>query len=132
MSDRKLTISVIAKRAGVGVETVRYYQRIGLIPEPDKPTSGYRVYSEEAIARLSFIQRAKQLGFTLSEISSLLGLGDGKCVETKELASKKLENIKLKIKDLRSMAHVLEQLIKSCENNPSHQGCPIIRKISGK
>ena len=132
MSDRKLTISFVAKRAGVGVETVRYYQRIGLIEEPDKPISGYRVYPEEAIARLSFIQSAKQLGFTLSEISSLLGLGDGKCVETKKLASKKLESINLKIEDLRSMACVLEQLIESCEDNPSHQGCPIIRTISGR
>jgi MerR family mercuric resistance operon transcriptional regulator len=131
MPDRKLTISVVAKRASVGVETIRYYQRIGLIEEPDKPISGYRIYSEEAIARLSFIQRAKQLGFTLSEISSLLGLGDGKCEETKELANKKLESINLKIKDLRSMAHVLEQLIESCADNPAHQGCPIIRTISG-
>lgn len=131
MPDRKLTISVVASRAGVGVETIRYYQRIGLIEEPEKPISGYRIYPEEAIAQLFFIQRAKQLGFTLSEISSLLGLSDGNCTETKELASKKLESINLKIKDLRSMACVLEQLIESCEDNPSHQGCPIIKTISG-
>ena len=69
-----LTISVAAKKAGIGVETIRYYQRIGLVDEPEKPTSGYRVYSEEVIARLRFIQRAKELGFSLSEISILLEL----------------------------------------------------------
>jgi len=130
MPDRKLTISVVAKKAGVGVETVRYYQRIGLIQEPEKPITGYRIYPEEAITRLCFIQRAKQLGFTLSETSSLLGLGDGKCVETKELAHKKLESIKSKIKDLSSMAHALERLIESCEDNSEHKGCPIIKTIS--
>jgi len=132
MSNRKLTISVVANKVGVGVETVRYYQRIGLIQEPEKPISGYRIYPEETITRLSFILRAKQLGFTLLEISSLLELGDGKCVETKELAKKKLQSINLKISDLSSMASTLEQLIQSCDDNPLHQGCPIIKTISGE
>ena len=70
MSEKPLTINVTAKKAGVGVETIRYYQRIGLINKPEKPLSGYRVYSEETVSRLCFIQRAKELGFSLAEIRS--------------------------------------------------------------
>ncbi|MBL1293082.1 MAG: MerR family transcriptional regulator [Thiotrichales bacterium] len=130
MSDKKLTISVVAKNAGTGIETLRYYQRIGLIEEPRKPNSGYRVYPKETISRLKFIQRAKELGFSLSEISTLLVLGDGRCVETKEIASHKLTIIKNKISDLQAIESTLEELINSCERNPSHQGCPIITAIS--
>ncbi len=86
MPEKPLTINVTAKKAGIGVETIRYYQRIGLINKPEKPLSGYRVYSEETVSRLRFIQRAKELGFSLAEISNLLALGDGRCKETKELA----------------------------------------------
>jgi len=132
MSERKLTISVVAKKAGVGIETVRYYQRIGLIETPEKPISGYRIYPQCTVSRLCFIQRSKELGFTLSEISSLLLLGDGKCEETKKLACKKLETINRKLKNLQSMACTLEQLIEACEDNPSHQGCPIIKTMTGK
>ena len=87
MSEKPLTINVTAKKAGIGVETIRYYQRIGLINEPEKPLSGYRVYPEETVSRLRFILRAKELGFSLAEISNLLALGDGRCMETKELAA---------------------------------------------
>jgi MerR family mercuric resistance operon transcriptional regulator len=130
MSDRPLTINVTAKKAGVGIETIRYYQRIGLIDQPEKPLSGYRVYSEDTISRLRFIQRAKELGFSLAEISRLLALGDGSCLETKELAAHKLEIIKSKLQDLQSMASTLEKLIQSCESNPDYQGCPIITAIA--
>jgi MerR family mercuric resistance operon transcriptional regulator len=130
MSERPLTINVTAKKAGIGIETIRYYQRIGLIDKPEKPLSGYRVYSEDTISRLHFIQRAKELGFSLDEISRLLALGDGSCIATKELASHKLEIIKSKLQDLQSMASTLEQLIQSCESNPDYQGCPIITAIA--
>jgi Hg(II)-responsive transcriptional regulator len=125
-----LTISLAAKKAGIGVETIRYYQRIGLIEEPPKPLSGYRVYPEDTVARLRFIQRAKELGFSLSEISSLLTLGSGNCKETQELAAYKLNVIKRKIEDLQSLASTLEELIRSCEDNPSQQKCPLIEAIS--
>ena len=129
MQKKILTISVAAKKAGIGVETIRYYQRIGLVDEPEKPSSGYRVYSEEVIARLRFIQRAKELGFSLSEISTLLELGDGACPQTKELASLKLNMIKDKISDLQAIADTLESLIQSCEGNQNHHNCPIINTI---
>lgn len=129
MSEKPLTINVIAKKAGIGIETIRYYQRIGLIDEPEKPKSGYRIYSEESVSRLVFIQRAKELGFTLAEISNLLALGDGRCSETKELAVHKLEIINSKLHDLQAIACTLEKLIQSCESNLNHQGCPIITAI---
>lgn len=129
MSGKTFTISVVAKNAGIGVETIRYYQRIGLLKEPEKPVSGYRVYSEDAVSRLRFIQRAKELGFSLSEIAALLELGDGKCMETRELASNKLKIIKNKLIDLQSIASTLENLIQCCEDNQPNHGCPIINAI---
>lgn len=129
MHAKPLTISVIAKKANVGVETVRYYQRIGLIEQPEKPVTGYRIYSNEAVSRLRFIQRAKQLGFSLSEISSLLALGDGHCKEAKQLAADKIEMIKNKMNDLQSIKSALEKLVECCDEN-LQQDCPIIHAIS--
>jgi Hg(II)-responsive transcriptional regulator len=128
-SPKPATIKTVAQKAGIGIETIRYYQRIGLIEKPEKPLSGYRVYSEETITRLLFIQRAKELGFSLAEISNLLDLGDGSCQETKELAAHKLEIINSKLHDLQAIACTLEKLIQSCESNSPHQGCPIITAI---
>jgi MerR family mercuric resistance operon transcriptional regulator len=132
MSKKPTTIKTVAKKVGIGIETIRYYQRIGLIEQPEKPLSGYRVYSEDTIARLLFIQRAKELGFSLAEISNLLVLGDGRCAETRELAAHKLEIIKSKLHDLQTIASTLEKLIQSCESNSVHQNCPIITAITKK
>lgn len=132
MSKKPLTINVVAKKSGVGIETIRYYQRIGLIEQPEKPLSGYRIYSEGIVTRLLFIQRAKELGFSLADCASLLALGNGRCAETKELAAHKLEVIKSKLHDLQAIASTLEKLIQSCESNSTHQGCPIITVISKK
>lgn len=126
----KLTISTAAKRSGVGVETIRYYQRIGLILEPVKPASGYRTYTDQDVQQIQFIQRAKKLGFSLDEIKTLLSLGEGSCDQTKQLASSKLDDVKGKIKDLRAIASTLETLISSCEDNSSNSSCPIIDAIS--
>jgi len=126
----KLTISTVAQKAGVGVETIRYYQRIGLILEPAKPASGYRTYAAQDVQQIQFIQRAKKLGFSLVEIKILLSLGEGSCDQTKQLASSKLDDVKGKIKDLRAIAHTLETLINSCEDNSSNTSCPIIEAIS--
>ncbi|MDP2903397.1 MAG: MerR family DNA-binding protein [Methylovulum sp.] len=129
MSEKPLTISVTAQKAGIGIETIRYYQRIGLIDEPEKPLSGYRVYSENLIARLLFIQRAKELGFSLSEISTLLALGDGNCAEIKELATHKLAIVNNKLHDLQAIANTLENLIQSCESTSNRQECPVITAL---
>lgn len=126
----KLTISTVAKQAGVSVETIRYYQRIGLILEPSKPDSGYRTYTDQDVQQLQFIQRAKKLGFSLVEIRTLLSLGEANCDQTKQLASSKLVDVKDKIKDLCSIANTLEALINSCEDNSLKSSCPIIDAIS--
>ena len=126
----RLTISTAAKQAGVGVETIRYYQRIGLIQEPVKPVSGYRSYTNKDLQQLRFIQRAKLLGFSLSEIKTLLSLGEENCDQTKQLASSKLIDVKGKIKDLTAIADTLEKLVGSCESNGSSTACPIIEAIS--
>lgn len=126
----KFTISAAAKNTGVSVETIRYYQRIGLIKEPEKPKTGYRSYDNEALQQLKFIKRAKQLGFSLAEIKTLLSLGDGSCDKTLQLASNKLDDVKGKIRDLIAIAETLEGLVESCENNKGHSACPIIEAIS--
>jgi MerR family mercuric resistance operon transcriptional regulator len=132
MHAKSLTISRVAELAGVGVETIRYYQRIGLIIEPAKPANGYRVYDQGIIARLKFIQRAKELGFSLAEIQELLSLDASACGQTQALAQRKLALIQTKISDLQAMAGVLDDLLKACRDNQEHAGCPIIETLSQK
>ena len=104
-----LTISKVAKLAGIGVETVRYYQRIGLIDEPPKPPQGYREYPRATISRLNFIHRAKRLGFTLAEISDLLQLTDAECATTQQIAEHKINLIK-------HMSNKFKRITDSCRN----------------
>lgn len=125
-----MTIGQVARQAGVTVETVRFYQRQRLIAEPKKPLSGYRLYGKDTIARLRFIKRAQELGFTLKEISNLLLLGDGHCADTKGLAAKKLATVKAKIADLQAMRKVLEELIRKCETNPDQKSCPLVTSLA--
>lgn len=127
---RDLTIGQLAKAAGVGVETIRYYQREGLIHEPAKPVSGYRRYAPDVQARLHFIQRAKTLGFTLAEIRSLLSLGDGCCGETQTLAERKLALVREKQRDLAVMAAALEEALAQCQVNPNDATCPLVQALS--
>lgn len=130
MSSTRATISVAAQQAGVGIETIRYYQRRELIDEPPKPQAGYRVYSPSTIAKIRFIKRAQELGFTLKEIKVMLDLSDEQCAETRELAEMKLELVSSKIKDLRAIEGTLKDLIKHCDQREPDQACPIIYSIS--
>lgn len=130
MRQKKLTISVLAREADVGVETVRYYQRIGLITQPEKPISGYRVYPQASLDNLRFIGQAKQLGFSLTDIASLLQLGEQQCAQTKQLAVSKVNIINNKIKDLKSMSSALQLLIERCPSSEAAQQCPIISSLS--
>ena len=124
-----LAIGRLARTAGVHVETVRYYQRRGLLPLPPKPQGGTRVYPPETLARLRFIKRAQELGFTLREITDLLRLGDGECRQTRALAEGKRADIAARIKDLRAMQRTLQRLIRACRDNP-RSACPIIASLS--
>ncbi len=130
MKKSSTTISKAAERAGVGVETIRYYQRIGLIEEPAKPVQGYRVYPEQTIAQIHFIKRAQALGFTLKEIMVLMALGEKQCLETRELAGIKIELVQNKIRDLQSIEHNLRDLIQHCQTRKDDEVCPIIFSIS--
>jgi MerR family mercuric resistance operon transcriptional regulator len=129
---KKLTISTIAKEIGISVETIRYYERIGLISQPEKPDSGYRIYNDEILKKLYFIKRAKMLGFSLNEISDILVIGNKGCKETKEIALLKFQNIRNKINDLELISKTLEELIEACDSNSEYKGCPIFSAISKK
>lgn len=125
-----MTISSVARAADVNIETIRYYQRRGLLKEPPKPAHGYRQYQQDAVNRVRFIKRAQELGFTLSEIKTLLSLGDGHCRETHDLAKHKLALIQGRIRDLEAMGAVLNKLVRACETHGDSPGCPIIESLT--
>jgi MerR family mercuric resistance operon transcriptional regulator len=127
-----LTIGKLATAAGVHVETIRYYQRCGLLAEPPKPLGGQRHYPAAAVERLQFIKRAQALGFTLAEISDLLSLdGTSDCQQASALARHKLALVRQKMADLAAIRCVLESLISQCEQNPGQQHCPVIAEMAG-
>ena len=125
-----LTIGGLPDEAGVNVETIRYYQRRGLMPEPDKPAHGYRRYDATTVKRVRFIKRAQALGFTLEEIGGLLELDEAHaCAETRELASHKLEAIETKLADLAAMRRALMTLLRQCDAGAMKGNCPIIHAL---
>lgn len=128
--ERDLTIGKVASAAGVNVETVRYYQRSGLVPEPPRPPGGVRRYSKETVGRLRFIKRAQELGFTLAEIRRLLTLGDAQsCGKARALAAEKLLLVRSRLADLERMRSVLETLIEHCDAARGKVACPIIQSL---
>ncbi len=128
----ELTIGRLARTAEVNVETIRYYQRRGLLDQPPKPPSGWRRYTGAALRRVRFIKRAQQLGFTLEEIKGLLRLDDGQsCRETRVLAEHKLAAIEQRLADLTRMRRVLAGLIAGCTEGRRPRSCPIIATLSG-
>jgi Hg(II)-responsive transcriptional regulator len=130
---RPLTIGEVARRAGVGVETVRFYQRRGLLEEPARDGPGaYRHYGEDAVARLRFIRRAKELGFTLKEIGELLALraepGAG-AADVKRRAEAKVADIEGRVRDLLRMQETLLRLAESCPGHGPLDDCPILAAL---
>ena len=126
----KLTIGKLAKQSGVTIETIRYYQRKGLLTEPEKPASGYREYPVDTIARIHFIKRAQQSGFNLKEVSELLTLDSGHCADVRKIAEHKLQQIDEQIKNLMALRHVLDSLVKGCQADPSAEHCSLIDALS--
>ena len=119
----------LAREAGVNVETIRFYERKGLLPEPPRRSSGYREYPIAAVRRIRFIQRAKGLGFTLREIKGLLELRvdpDTTCNEVRERATEKIADVKRKIADLRKIEKALCKLTDSCSGSGPKGDCPIL------
>ena len=128
----ELTIGQVAAQAGIHKETIRYYQALGLVAEPPRPARSVRRYGAETVARLRFIKRAQELGFTLQEVGKLLLLDDGQsCAATRTLAEQKLSVIRERIVDLNRMRRLLEGLIDECERGGRPRACPIIRTLSG-
>ncbi len=131
---KALSTGELARQAGVGIETVRFYERQGLLAEPARRESGYRQYDDEAVAVIRFIRRAKELGFTLKEIKSLLALRNDSAAtraDIRKQAREKLVNIEAKIADLTRMRAALSRLVMKCHGSGSKIGCPILEALQG-
>ena len=129
----KFTIGRVAEAAGVGVETIRFYERRGLIAQPTPVKTSFREYPESAANRIRFIKRAQELGFTLSEVAELLSLSEKSGAtrkSVKELAAKKLLLIREKLEDLRHMEVTLSKLVEDCSGKGPLEGCPIIEAVT--
>lgn len=127
-----LTIGKLAQAAGIGVETIRFYEREGLLAQPPRGF-GFRHYPPEAVARLRFIQRAKQLGFSLKEIHELLGLRISDsitCADVRERAATKIADIEERVRDLQKMRRALVSLAESCQGRGPLSECPILDHLT--
>ena len=130
-----LTIGQLAKKANVNVQTVRFYERRGLMPEPPRRQSGYRQYSSDDLARIQFIKHAQEVGFTLKEISELLSLRvdpDTSCGEVKKRAMDKISEIEEKIRALQKMKKALSRLATTCRGEGPTSECPILEELQAE
>ena len=128
----KLSIGQVAKKLGIGIETIRFYERKGLIEEPPRKESGYRQYDETAVAKLAFIQQAKTLGFSLNEIGDLLSLREKPGTtsrEIKHMAEARLRDIENKINMLKRMRQSLKKLVEKCPGEGPLSHCPILEAM---
>jgi MerR family mercuric resistance operon transcriptional regulator len=122
-----MTIGVLAGAAGVNVETIRFYQRKGLIPEPNRPQGSIRRYGADALGRLRFIKSAQKLGFSLDEVADLLKLEDGThCEQAREQGRKKLDDVRARIADLKRIEAALADLVTRCSATRGRVRCPLI------
>lgn len=123
-----LKIGQVARESNVGIETIRYYEREGLLAPPDRRPSGYRQYDASVVARLQFIRRSKELGFTLAEIKELLSLwfdANTRCEHVRERAKRKIADIEDKVRALQKMKRSLHKVIRECQTRDSVAACPI-------
>ncbi len=127
------SIGELSRRSGVNIETIRYYERVRILPTPHRTASGRRVYSPTEGRTLTFIRRARELGFALDEIRALLALaggdGSGTCAEVREIAARHLAEIRWKIADLRAMEQVLAETVALCDTGKLSR-CPVIETLS--
>jgi len=126
-----MKIGELSKMAGVPIDTVRYYEKRGLIPQPVRSASGYRQYLSSDMTRLKFIVQAKELGFTLDEIGQLLALrrGGRACIEVRSVAESKAQEIGMKIQKLSRMRQTLLELAEQCEKSSDNDPCPILNSL---
>jgi MerR family mercuric resistance operon transcriptional regulator len=130
MTDKAIPIGELSRRTGCNIETIRYYERIGLLPAP--PRRGrYRSYGGEDVGRLGFVRRARELGFTLNEVRALLGLaagGQAACADVRDLAASHLRDVRTRIADLKRMEQVLADSVRACDAG-QNVGCPLIQAL---
>ena len=140
MKEKKLySIGQIARKTNTPASTIRYYESIGLLPEPIRTPAGYRQYTSSDLSRLLFIQRAKNLGFSLKEIQQLLrlmeeeeSLKDPKqCQKIQDIAQTKIEELQQKIQELQELKNTLATLVQKCEQRTPRQKCPIVESLKG-
>ena len=132
MADLAIQIGELSRRTGCNIETIRYYERIGLLPAP--PRRGrYRSYGAKDVGRLGFVRRARELGFTLDQVRALLNLstgGQASCAEVRALAASHLIDVRARIADLKRMEQVLADSVLACDAG-GDPGCPLIQALSG-
>jgi MerR family mercuric resistance operon transcriptional regulator len=130
-----IRIGELSKRAGCNIETIRYYERISLLPAPARSPGRYRLYDAGDVRRLAFVRRARELGFTLDAVRALLMLSDDDgsavCASARELAVGHLREVRAKITDLQAMERVLADAVQRCTSGEI-PGCPVIDALSGK
>lgn len=135
MQPHTMRIGAVAALARVNIQTVRYYERRGLLPKPSRTHSNYRLYSEESVRRVRFIKRAQELGFTLEEIKELLSLRAAprtRCADVRNRATAKLQDIDDKVRTLRAMRKALTKLIGECSGQGPVTECPILEALDAK
>jgi MerR family mercuric resistance operon transcriptional regulator len=122
----------LAEQAGVNIQTVRFYERRGILPKPSRTPSGYRVYSADAVRLIRFIKRAQELGFTLDEVEDLLRLRNNRrssCATVKSAGQVKMAAVEAKIASLQAIKRALAVLLASCERNDRERECPILEAL---
>jgi len=132
VSAKLLQRAELARRTGCNLETIRYYEKIGMMPDPPRTGTGYRVYDERHVSRLRFILRARELGFAIEEIRGLLDLVDGgtqTCAEVKERTERHLADVRAKIADLRRIEKVLAQTASKCSGEDVPE-CPVLEALA--
>ena len=129
--DTQMTISRLASAVGVHVETVRYYQRRGLLLEPERPAGGVRRYGREDVGRLQFIRRAQAMGFSLDEIAGLLEVrGQRACEQTRQLTERKLDEVRRRREELQQLEADLKRLVEECRHVTEGAACPTIDRLT--
>lgn len=126
----QMTIGQLARAAGVNVETVRYYQRRGLLAAPERPTGSIGRYSPAALTRLRFIKRSQSLGFSLDDVQALLSLDDGQaCAVARSMGEHKLADVRQRIQTLRALEDALQSLVLQCASTKRKVSCPLIETL---
>lgn len=129
----EIRIGELSGRTGCNIETIRYYERVGLLPPPNRSASRYRLYDSSDVRRLTFVRRARELGFSLDEVRALLALSaaeqDEACNQVRALAASHLADVQAKIVDLRTMERVLADAVRRCDEGRA-AGCPLIDALS--